>query len=141
MNQPDFTNDLADILNRARRIAFGAAASLVEILQDPQKREQNLKRLSEELGELADELAVKGQQTELEARRYVDRWLHPDQPETSSTESSPAPSSTSTALEDRPLESQPPLSSAAAEIHELTEQIHSLREELERLRGSDSEQF
>ena len=120
-------NDITDLLNRARRIAFGTAASLVEILQDPQKRDANLKQLTVDLSELADELAAKGQETEMEARRYVDSLLArgaQSGPDKSTATASPPATTTP---------SQPDLNTSAQEIRELTDQIHSLREDLDRL--------
>lgn len=126
--------DLIELMNRARRIAFGTAASLVEILQDPEKRDANLKKLTEDLTDLADELAEKGQQTEMEARRYVDSILSPNSP------GSPSPARVEP-LDFIPNDAKPSDngSSSEEEIRELTQQIHSLREELERLRKADSD--
>lgn len=65
--------DLGDWFTRTRHIFYGTASSLVEMLQDPQKRTENLNKLSLDLGELADELAAKGALTEAEALEYVEQ--------------------------------------------------------------------
>lgn len=61
----------SDWLTRARHIVFGTAATFVEMIEDPQKREENWGKMSMDLTDLAEELAAKGQLTEAEAIRQI----------------------------------------------------------------------
>lgn len=61
----------SDWFTRARHIFYGTAATVVEMLEDPQKREENWGKMSTDLNTLADELAAKGQFTEAEAIRQM----------------------------------------------------------------------
>ncbi len=66
------SDNLTQLLQQRFRITLGATASLVETLQDPQKRNQNLSDLRSELNHLTQEWAEKGEVTEQEARNFVD---------------------------------------------------------------------
>ncbi len=61
----------SDWLTRARHIFFGTAATFVEMIEDPEKREENWSKMSMDINELAQELAAKGQITEEEALRQI----------------------------------------------------------------------
>ncbi len=52
------------------------ATSLVEAIQDPQKREENLTKLRQEWNQLSEEWVVKGETTEQEARNFVSNLLN-----------------------------------------------------------------
>ncbi|MEN9222715.1 MAG: hypothetical protein Q6M04_09790 [Thermostichus sp. BF3_bins_97] len=143
----------SDWFTRARHIFYGTATALVEILQDPEKRTENLNRLSMDLGQLAEELEQKGELTEQEAIRYLEGLKDaaantpstapdsetpvsapsPSEPVSSPTPTAPvAPTSTQT-------NKQTPISKEEiAELMELTHQIESLRLDLERLRTEPS---
>ena len=121
--------DFQELLTRARRIAFGTAASLIEILQDSSKREENIQKISDEFNQLANELAVKGEETEMEARRYVDTWLGTRREAQADSQASQAP--TKIEVVDITEETR-----KQEEVEELTAQVQSLRAELEKLRGS-----
>lgn len=68
-------NPIFNSLQQGFRITVGAAASLVETLQDSQKRQLTLQDLQQEWGKKAEQWAEKGSATEIEARQYVDQWL------------------------------------------------------------------
>lgn len=127
MNNSD---PIVEQLQKGFRVTLGATASLVEALQDPEKREENLAKLSQEWSQLAADWAEKGEVTEQEARTFVDTiW---SQQGASNPSSSAAPPETgSTASPDV----QPDVQS---EIQELTAQLAAIRAELERLRNQDS---
>lgn len=153
--QPDSGQpELGDWFTRTRHIFYGTASSLVEMLQDPQKRTENLNKLSLDLGELADELAAKGALTEAEALEYVEQLRNlqaqPAQDPTG-VRSEPAP----VTIEIQDAETMPPGSNPAdpkpiepitsdpsnrvsqADIQalmDLTRQVESLRLDLERAR-------
>lgn len=127
------SDSLVQLLQKGFRVSLGATAALIEILQDPQRREENLSRLRLELTELAEEWAAKGEMTEQEARNFVDTIL---KPRSGATETEYDRSATS----ENP--SSPPASTAAPDVQvdlqELTAQIAAIRSELEKLREQDS---
>ncbi|MEA5495687.1 hypothetical protein VB834_13945 [Limnoraphis robusta Tam1] len=128
-------DNLTQILHQGFRVTLGATSSMIEMLQDSQKRSENLEKMQSQWTQLAEEWAEKGEQTELEARKFVDTLLEQQtnsattEP-TASTYSSPMTTTTSVSV------SQP--TNSAQELQELTAQIAALRQELERLRGSES---
>lgn len=81
----------SDWFTRARHIFYGTATALVEILQDPEKRTENLNRLSMDLGQLAAELEQKGELIEQEAVRYVESLRDPAANAPSASPDSEAP--------------------------------------------------
>lgn len=126
---------LTNLLHKGFRVTIGATSSLIEILQDPDKRNENLGKIQSQFSELADEWAEKGKMTEQEARNFVDTILSQRQQNvnadtttatTPSTVSSP--STIAVGLEPEPIR----------EIQDLTTQIAELRDELKRLRESNS---
>jgi polyhydroxyalkanoate synthesis regulator phasin len=110
-------------LQKGYRVSIGATASLIESLQDDQRREENLAKLRSDPNQLIEDLAIKGETTEREARNFVDgvfsqQFNRPTPSESYS--SAPPPSAASTIQQD---------------LQELTAQIAALRIELERLRA------
>lgn len=125
------SNNLTELLQQGFRVTLGATASLVETLQDPQKRDQNLDAFQSELSYLATEWAQKGEMTEQEARNFVDNLLSQIRNQrTSSTPEASSPTATT------PTESAPP--DVQLELQELTAQLAAIRTELEKLRDPDS---
>ncbi|MBD3882600.1 hypothetical protein IFO70_12585 [Phormidium tenue FACHB-886] len=123
---------LVQMAQKSLRVTIGATATLIETLQDPQRREANLSKLRTELNQMTDEWEVKGESTEREARSFVDSLLNqaPSRVNTVSTEPSTVSTTASTAAPVAPDVQQ--------DLQELTTQIASLRAELERLREQDS---
>jgi polyhydroxyalkanoate synthesis regulator phasin len=124
--------NLIDLLQKSFRVTLGATASLVETLQDPQKRQENVSKLQSEWSQLADEWAEKGSITEQEARQFVDSFLAQrgkSTPSTNDFASQPSDPIPTTAV---PV----PDSDVQADLQELTAQITALREELESLKES-----
>lgn len=120
------SQNLTDLLQQGLRVTLGATASLIEILQDPQKRDENLNKLKTDLSQLADEWAEKGAVTEQEARSFVDTLLEQRQHNAPSD----APSSETTATDSTPTASP----DIQLGLQELTAQIAAIRAELEKLR-------
>jgi hypothetical protein len=60
---------------RLRQECSQTATSLVEAIQDPQKREANLSKLQQEWNQLSEAWVVKGETTEQEARSFVNSLL------------------------------------------------------------------
>ena len=130
-------DNLPQMLQTGFHLTLGATSFLIETLQDPVKREENLDKLKSDFGKLADELLEKGEMTDREARNFVDTiFSQPDDRENAQSESvSPKQSDATT---DAPPESvvQP---NVKLEIEELTAQMAALRTELENLRVKNSQ--
>jgi polyhydroxyalkanoate synthesis regulator phasin len=118
---------LVQLLQKGFRVTLGATASLIEILQDPQKREENLTKLRIDLTQLTEEWAEKGLVTEQEARSFVDTVLA----QRGGQAAPPPTGASNTAAPSASPEAQ-------VELQELTEQIAAIRMELEKLRDKDS---
>lgn len=118
-------NNLLQAIQQGYHIAVGATATLLETLQDPQKREAALSDLQVQWQQRSQEWSEKGDAAEQEARRTVETWLN--QREASENTNRNSSSNSTTGTDDTALE---------AEIRKLTEQITSLRAELERSRQS-----
>ncbi|MBM0742654.1 hypothetical protein JOY44_13705 [Phormidium sp. CLA17] len=115
---------LIQLLQNGFRVTLGATASMIEVVQDPQKRQENLSKLRQEWSQLAEEWAIKGELTEQDARNFVDTVLSQRRAQ------SPYPSSSATT----PVSTEP---SVQTEIQELTTQIATIRAELENLRSQE----
>lgn len=126
------SDNLVQSLQNGLRVTLGATASLIEVLQDPQKRNENLTKLSQEWNQLAEEWAEKGKVTEQEARNFVDSMLAQRHHAASTDPTSPA---TATAPTDTSPTAPPDIQ---LELQELTAQIAAIRAELEKLRNQDS---
>lgn len=120
------SDKFVQLFQQGFRITLGATASLVEALQDPEKRDENLAKLNQEWSVLSAEWAQKGEITEQEARNFVDTLLTKQ-----GTSPSSGSSSTTVATPSAPPDVQ-------LELQELTAQIVAMRAELERLRNEDA---
>lgn len=124
---------LTQLLQKGFRVTLGATATIVESIQDPQRREANLSKLTTELSQLAEEWEAKGVTTEQEARNFVDTMF-----------SQGASSSASTSYTAPPASSPSSASSTSAsadvqqDLQELTAQIAAIRAEIERIRAQDN---
>lgn len=121
-------NNLTHLLQQGFHVTLGATASLVETLQDPQKRTENLSQINSELSNLANELEAKGEMTEQEARNFVGNFLNQLRNQRPTTS---APSTVTTSTQVAPPDVQ-------LDLQELTAQIAAIRTELENLRNSDT---
>lgn len=119
---------LIQSLQKGFRVTLGATASLIEILQDPQKRDQNLAKLQQDLSVLAEEWAEKGTATEQEARSFVDTLLAKQDGGEGYTQTTTVSA----------VESPSASPDVQLELQELTAQIAAIRMELEKLRNSDA---
>jgi len=117
---------LLQLVQNGFRLTLGATASLVEVLQDPAKREENLAKLRQEWSHLSETWVTKGATTEAEARTLVETWLNQRRSTTS------APSDTGAAP--RPASTVGRPATAQTELQALTAQIAAIRAELEQLR-------
>ncbi|MBW4474100.1 MAG: hypothetical protein KME45_27555 [Stenomitos rutilans HA7619-LM2] len=121
------SDKFVQLFQQGFRITLGATASLVEALQDPAKRDENLTKLNQDWSILSAEWAQKGEITEQEARNFVDTLL------TQRSASSPTGGTSSTTVT---TPSAPP--DVQLELQELTAQIVAMRAELERLRNENT---
>lgn len=130
-------DNLPQMLQTGFHLTLGATSFLIETLQDPLKREENLDKLKSDLGQLADELLEKGEMTDREARNFVDTiFSQPGDRENADSESVwPKQSDADT---DASPESvvQPDVK---LEIQELTAHMAALRVELENLSAQNSQ--
>lgn len=122
----DDTN-LIPLLQKSFHVSLGATSALIEALQDPEKREENLAKLQLDFDDLAQEWAAKGAVTEAEARNFVDNVLSQtvEQVEHQASPETPASQQTaSTSMRDLGVQS---------ELQGLTAQLAAIRTELEKL--------
>lgn len=131
-------DNLPQILQTGFHLTLGATSFLIETLQDPLKRSENLDKLTQsDLGLLADELLEKGEMTDQEARNFVDTiFSQPGARENAESESVSRQQS-DTATETPPESVVQP--DVKLEIQELTAQMAALRAELENLRAENSQ--
>lgn len=116
------SNNFLDLLHQGFRITVGAATSLVETLQNTQKREETFSDLQTELHQRTQEWAEKGEVTEKAAQQVVSDLI--SQQQGSSAGTSTATQTTATATN----------TYVQIELQELTAQIVALRTELEQIR-------
>lgn len=109
-------------IQKGFRTTLGAATFVVDLVQYPERRDENINRLQTDFNRLAEEWEVKGETTEQEARRFVESLLHQRSPE------NPASTSSTTNV--------PP--DIQTDLQDLTAQIAAIRAELEKLRESGS---
>lgn len=140
------TIDLEKLFQRGYYVTLGATSSLLEVIQDPTKREENFRRLGRSFDEITQELAEKGVTTEAEARSYVDKFIAQQVnggSSTSNSESAGLTTVTTTAktVDDNTSDGteksdKSVKASMRDEIQELTQQLASLRSQLEQLRSN-----
>ncbi|HEY9617044.1 MAG TPA: hypothetical protein V6C64_09395 [Microcoleaceae cyanobacterium] len=123
------SDNLSQLMQKSLRVALGATASLVEVLQDPQKREENVVKLRQEWSQLSEEWAQKGEVTEQEARNFMESFLN-QQSQRGSNRSDSTPGAAATSTPAAPPDVQ-------VELQELTAQIAAIRAELEKLRNQE----
>lgn len=120
------SDSLIQLLQTSVRVTLGATTSLIEVLQDPTRRDENLTKLREEWARLADEWEEKGASTEQEARSFVNQFFN-------QRGSSGAEGGAGTATVERPATAP----EVQVELQELTTQIAAIRAELEKLRNPE----
>lgn len=121
------SDTLAQLLQKGFHVTLGATATFVETLQDPQRREANVSKLSSELSQLAEEWEAKGATTEVEARNFVSNLWQ----QSPTAPSSPPPAAAAPVVT--------PPDEVQQDLQALTDQISAIRAEIERLRAEDSD--
>ncbi|KKJ00839.1 hypothetical protein [Prochlorothrix hollandica] len=115
---------LPQTVQKGFRFTLGATTSLLESLQDGQKREENLKRLTTDFETLAEEWVAQGEVTEQEARFFVDTLVQQatgTQPASTATVTTTASSVTNSSLHQ--------------DVKALTEEVMTLRKKVEQLQS------
>ncbi|NCJ08581.1 hypothetical protein GS597_19120 [Synechococcales cyanobacterium C] len=112
------TNNPMELLRKGFHVTLGATTSLVESVQDPQKREENLAELQLGFDELTQLWAAKGEVTELEGRQMLDNLMAQQQ---STSADSTAYGVTGTTATTALLQEQ---------LKELTVQLAAIRQEI-----------
>ncbi|MEM9484350.1 MAG: hypothetical protein AAGA83_11725 [Cyanobacteria bacterium P01_F01_bin.116] len=130
MNFDTFT----EFIQKSFRVSLGAAASAVEAIQDPQASASKFSEIGTDFDRLTNELEVKGELTEKEAREFVDNFNSnfggqlpnpfAPTPASSATVNTVAKPVVDTGLQ--------------AEIKALTEQLSAIRQEIEQLKTQGS---
>lgn len=123
-------DNLIQVAQKSLRLTLGAATSLIETLQDPQRREESFSRLKTEFNHLAEEWEIKGETTEREARNFVDGIFSRStgqHHQSNAGESTSTPSSSSSTDSTTNLVIQ-------QDLQDLTTQLAEIRAELEKLR-------
>ncbi|NJN88310.1 MAG: hypothetical protein HC881_21000, partial [Leptolyngbyaceae cyanobacterium SL_7_1] len=67
---------LIQTMQKGFRTSIGAAAYVVDLVQNPDQRDQNLERLKTDFNQLVEEWAIKGETTEQEARTFVETMMN-----------------------------------------------------------------
>ncbi|MGP1383086.1 MAG: hypothetical protein ACTS2F_05960 [Thainema sp.] len=126
---------ITQFFQKGVHVTLGATTALVESLQDAQKRDENMSKLSSDFDGLVEDLAVKGEITEQEARRMVESMFAQvngsmsNSTAASGTPPNPIVNTTATVVPDPAVQ---------ADLQELTAQIAAMRAEIERLKNEGS---
>jgi multidrug resistance efflux pump len=123
----DQTNPL-QLLQKGFHVALGATTSVVESLQDPTKRQENMAHLRLDPLQLAQILEQKGAVTEQDARILVDTLMAQQ-----GNGNWNGASTQTTTVNASTVSSTPP--GTQTELEELTAQLAAIRAELERERS------
>lgn len=121
------SDPITQTLQKGFRMAIGAGASFVESVQDAQKWDENMQRLTTDFESLSQEWEQKGEVTEQEARSAVDAWV--------SQQGFNQPSNGPTTVNTTATTAAPDV---AEDLKDLTNQVSSLRAELEALKNQES---
>lgn len=121
--------NLFELFQKGFHVTVGAAATLVETLQDPLKREVTITEFRIELQNRAEQWSSKGEMTEQEARKFLEKIFQ--QGKTTRETGNQDIVTTAIEVEDSDLQN---------ELKNLTEQIFTLKSELAALREEKDSQ-
>ena len=122
MNHNTFLREL----QQGYRVAIGMTVTLLETLQDPNKRENTFSELKQEWNQRSQEWSEKGEVTEREAKETLENWLKKRQ------SSAPSASGNGQTIDTQAVSEE----NLEAEIRDLTQKITALRSELEKEQNS-----
>lgn len=124
-----YPDDLSQTLQKGIRVTLGATASLIEALQDPETSSQRFSELGGDVNRLTEELEVKGEVTEREARQFVDGLLS-QVPNPFGGANPGARETTITTV------ASPVVNTAVqSDLEALTQELAAIRREIEALKG------
>ncbi len=123
------SNNIIELAQQTFRIAIGATATLLETIQNSEKRSTVITDMQTELNQKSQEWAQKGEVTEQEARQTLEKLLQ----KTPWKGTSKSSASNDNIYTDTPVTSNV----IKSELQSLTEQITSIRSELEQLRNNN----
>ncbi|WP_035986076.1 hypothetical protein [Leptolyngbya sp. KIOST-1] len=124
-----YPDDLSQTLQKGFRVTLGATASLIEAIQDPESSNQRFSTLGGDVNRLTEELEIKGETTEREARLFVDSLLSQmPNPFTSAGPETSGPTITTVAS---PVVD----ASVQSELEALTQELALIRQEIEALKA------
>lgn len=124
-----YPDDLTQTLQKGIRVTLGATASLIEALQDPETSSQKFSELGSDVNRLTEELEVKGETTEREAREFVDGLL--SQVPNPFGGSSPGVGETTITTIASPVVNN----AVQSDLEALTLELAAIRREIEALKG------
>jgi polyhydroxyalkanoate synthesis regulator phasin len=122
---------ISELIHKGFRISLGAMSALAEAVQDPQKSSETFSEIGTDFHRLADELEVKGALGEQEGRQFVETVSQQlfnalgSNPFSSEPASETTITTVATPIADASIQ---------AEIKSLTEQLSSIRAEIEHLK-------
>ncbi|MGB3200652.1 MAG: hypothetical protein WBA99_07110 [Nodosilinea sp.] len=123
-----YTDDISQTLQKGFRVTLGATASLIEAIQDPERSSQTFSTLGGDVNRLTEELEVKGETTEREARQFVDSLLSQmPNPFTNSGVGTEGPTVITVA-------SPVVEASVQSDLEALTQELATIRQEIEALK-------
>lgn len=122
-------DDLSQTLQKGIRVTLGATASLIEAIQDPETSNQKFSALGGDVNRLTEELEVKGEITEREARQFVDGLL--SQVPNPFGSSGPAAGETTITTVASPVVD----TGVQSDLEALTLELAAIRREIELLKG------
>ncbi|MBD2114525.1 MULTISPECIES: hypothetical protein [Cyanophyceae] len=122
-------DDLSQTLQKGIRVTLGATASLIEAIQDPETSNQKFSALGGDVNRLTEELEVKGEITEREARQFVDGLL--SQVPNPFGGSGPAAGETTITTMASPVVD----TAVQSDLEALTLELAAIRREIEALKG------
>jgi len=117
-------NPFVEIIKQGFRTAVGATASILETLQDEQKRNDLFSELNSQWAEKSQQWAEKGELTEQEARRIIEQFFQ-QRANQSQNDYSYSYANGGSNYDNRQ-------STSAEDIRQLTQEIISLRDELKK---------
>ncbi|MGF1516606.1 MAG: hypothetical protein ACFCVB_02205 [Nodosilinea sp.] len=124
-----YPDDLAQTLQKGIRVTLGATASLIEAIQDPENSSQKFSEIGNDVNRLTEELEVKGETTEREARQMVDSLLSQVPNPFTSAESETRTTTITTVAS--PVVNV----SVQNDLEALTQELAEIRQEIETLKG------
>lgn len=124
-----YTDDISQTLQKGFRVTLGATASLIEAIQDPERSNQTFSTLGGDVNRLTEELEVKGEITEREARQFVDSLLS-QMPNPFINSGATAEGPTVTTVASPVVEA-----SVQNDLEALTQELAAIRKEIEALKA------